>query len=146
MNKTFEMTPAMRIGTDFLMKMLYAGVPMGPLKLLGVRGRKSGKLYTTPVALVIKGDERWIVAAFGEVGWVRNLRASGQAQLMRGNQVENINVRELSYSEAAPILKTFLRRFGLVPFIPPYFQTTAKSSIAEFEAEANNHPVFKIVG
>ena len=43
MIKSFEMTPIMRFGTDLLMKMLYAGMPMGPLKLLSVRGRKSGK-------------------------------------------------------------------------------------------------------
>lgn len=146
MNKRFEMSPMMRIGTDIIMKLLYAGMPMGPLKLLAVRGRKSGKLYTTPVALVIKGDERWIVAAFGEVGWVKNLRASAEAQLIRGNRSENIHVSELSHAESAPILKTFLRRFGIVPFIPPYFETTTKSSLAEFEVEAQNHPVFKIVG
>lgn len=145
MIKSFEMTPLMRFGTDLLMKMLYAGVPMGPLKLLSVRGRKSGKEYTTPVALVVKGDERWIVAAFGEVGWVRNIRAVGQAELKQGQKTEIIHVTELNHKEAASILKTFLRRFGIVPFIPPYFNTTSDSSLEDFEREAKNHPVFKII-
>lgn len=145
MIKSFEMTPIMRFGTDLLMKMLHAGMPMGPLKLLSVRGRKSGKEYTTSVALVVKGNERWIVAAFGEVGWVRNIRAVSQAELKQGQNSETIHVTEISHKEAAPILKTFLRRFGIVPFIPPYFNTTKDSSLADFEREAKNHPVFKIV-
>ena len=58
MTKPFEMTTLMRNGTAFLKTMLRAGVPMGPLALLSVRGRKSGKLYTTPVALVKQNGER----------------------------------------------------------------------------------------
>ena len=50
--KTFQMTSMMRIGTAMLKALLRAGVPMGPLVLLSVRGRKSGKVYTTPVVLV----------------------------------------------------------------------------------------------
>jgi hypothetical protein len=63
MTKTFQMTSMMRIGTAMLKALLRAGVPMGPLVLLSVRGRKSGKVYTTPVALVQQGNERWLVSS-----------------------------------------------------------------------------------
>lgn len=143
--KPFTMTTAMRRGTAALKAMLGAGVPMGPLRLLTVRGRKSGKLYTTPVALVQEGRARWLVAAFGEVNWVHNLRAAGEAQLRRGWQKETIGVVELGADAAAPILQTFLRRFHLVPFIPPYFAATPQSPLADFEREAATHPVFRII-
>jgi hypothetical protein len=64
MTKTFQMTRVMRIGTVMLKVMLRAGVPMGPLLLLAVRGRKSGTVYTTPVAVVEQNGSRWLVAAF----------------------------------------------------------------------------------
>lgn len=144
MTKPFEMTNAMRRGTAVLKAMLGAGIPMGPLVLLSVRGRKSGNLYSTPVAMVKENNRRWLVAAFGEVNWVRNLRAAGEGQLIRGRRIETIRVVELGIHEAAPVLQKFLKDFHLVPFIPPYFEATPQSSLAEFEREALSHPVFQI--
>ncbi len=143
--KTFEMTRGMRIGTAFLLRMLRLGVPMGPLCLLTHQGRKSGKFYSTPVALVERDGTRWLVAAFGETNWVENIRASGEAQLGSGRRSETIQVVELDTTDSAPILQQFLKQFGLVPFIPPYFEATSKSPLAEFEREAQHHPVFRIV-
>ena len=86
-----------------------------------------------------------IVAAFGVVNWVQNLRVAGEAQFIRGRQIETVRVRELEQVEAAPILKKFLKDFQIVPFIPPYFEATPRSSQADFEKEAVSHPVFEIV-
>lgn len=143
--KPFKMSRAMKYGTLFLAGLMKLGIALGPLRLISVRGRKSGKIYTTPIALVQQDGETWLVAAFGEVGWVRNLRASGTAQLNSGRKVETVHVRELDPASAAPILKAFLQKFGMVPFIPPYFQTTPDSSLAEFEEEAQYHAVFQVV-
>lgn len=145
MTQTFRMTRTMRLGTALLKALLRAGMPMGSLVLLSVRGRKSGKVYTTPVALVHQGHERWLVAAFGEVNWVWNLRAAGAAHLTRGRHSEPIDVVELGSAEAAPILQRFLHAYHLVPFIPPYFSVSPRSPLADFEREAAHHPVFRIL-
>ncbi len=145
MAQQFQMTPMMWMGTTLLKVLLWAGVSMGSLTLLSVRGRKSGKLYTTPVALVQQDNERWLVAAFGEVNWVRNLRAAGSARLICGRRTEEIGVVELEMSKAAPILQQFLQRYQRVPFIPPYLGVTSTSPRAAFEQEAIHHPVFRIV-
>jgi deazaflavin-dependent oxidoreductase (nitroreductase family) len=116
MTTTFHMTRSMRAGTAMLTTLLRAGAPMGPLMLLTVAGRKSGKLYTTPVALVERPEARWLVAAFGEVNWVRNLRAANTALLRRGRRRETITAVELAPAEAAPVLKQFLTSYQLVPF------------------------------
>lgn len=84
-------------------------------------------------------------AAFGEVNWVRNLRAAGRAQLTRRHRTEAIGVVELGNREAAPILKQFLGESQRISFIKPYFQVTPQSSVADFEQEALHHPVFRIV-
>ncbi len=145
MTKTFHMTNGMRIGTTILTALLRAGVPFGSLTLLSVRGRKSGRVHTIPVALVERSGTRWLVAAFGEVGWVHNLRAAGQAQLTRGRRTEAIGVVELAARDAAPILQQFLASYQLVPFLRPYFDVTPHSPLTDFEREAAHHPVFRIV-
>src|SRR5437868_14893647 len=60
-------------------RLLGVGVPMGPNALLTVRGRTSGLPRTTPVALLVIGERRRVVGTFGDVHWVRNLRAAGEA-------------------------------------------------------------------
>jgi deazaflavin-dependent oxidoreductase (nitroreductase family) len=141
----FTMTRGMRIGTAILAAILRAGLPLGPLRLLSVVGRRSGRRYTTPIALLERNGTRWLVAAFGEVNWVRNLRAAGEAQLRRGRRRETVRAVELGPAEAAPILQRYLEKYQKVPFIEPYFEATTKSPLADFEREAPRHPVFRIV-
>lgn len=139
------MTGSMRRGTAMLKTMLGLGLPLGPLVILSVRGRKTGKVYSTPVAVVGQNGTRWLVAAFGEVSWVHNLRAAGEAVLTHGSRPERIEVAELGAAEAAPILKRFLTKFQIVPFMRPYFEVSAQAPLEDFEAEALHHPVFRIV-
>ena len=69
--------------------LLKAGVPMGPNVLITIRGRKTGVPRTTPVTVVESAGRRWLIAPFGEVNWVRNLRAAGRATItIRRRNVE----------------------------------------------------------
>ncbi len=145
MRQPFHMTGGLRVVSTILTTLLRLGLPVGPSVLLSVRGRTSGKIYTIPVALVETSGTSFLVAAFGEVNWVRNLRAAGQAHLTRRGRTEAIGVVELGAREAAPILKQFLRESQRVSFIKPYFRVTPHSSLADFEQEALYHPVFRIV-
>jgi deazaflavin-dependent oxidoreductase (nitroreductase family) len=58
--------------------LLRCGVSPPHTYLLTVRGRKTGQPYSTPVTLVEENGERWLVAPYGEVGWVRNLGLRGR--------------------------------------------------------------------
>jgi deazaflavin-dependent oxidoreductase (nitroreductase family) len=110
--------------------------------LLTVPGRRSRRIYSTPVTLVEENGERWLVAPYGEVGWVKNARAAGQVTLERGRRSETVGIVELSPDEAAPVLKKYLSR---LPIVRPFFDVTPKSQIADFVAQAPRHPVFRIV-
>ena len=81
-------------------RLLRLGPLMGPNALLSVRGRKSGQVRTTPVALVEVGGRRWTVGTFGNVNWVRNLRAAGEATLTVGRRAERVRAVELDRAEA----------------------------------------------
>jgi F420H(2)-dependent quinone reductase len=61
--------------------------------VLAVRGRKTGRRYETPVRLIENG-ERWLVAPYGEVAWVRNARAAGEIVLMRGRRAEILRIEQ----------------------------------------------------
>jgi deazaflavin-dependent oxidoreductase (nitroreductase family) len=140
MTKTFRPTLVFRMGFKINTFLLRVGVKRGTMTLLTVRGRKSGQPHTVPVALVEYDGQRWVTAPYGIVHWVRNLRAAGEATLTRGRHTEHVSAFEVSAQEAAPILKRIL--IGAPSFVRPYFDVTADASLAEFEREAPNHPVF----
>ncbi len=72
------------------------GVSVYGSRILAVRGRKSGQWRTTPVSLLEFRGQRYLVAPRGVTEWVRNIRATGQAELRLGSRREPIRVTELS--------------------------------------------------
>ena len=110
--------------------------------LLTVPGRTSGKLWSTPVSIVREGDERWLVAPYGERNWVKNARAAGWVRLRRGRREEQLHAEELSPTDAVPVLR---RYYELARVTRPFFDATSSSSDEEWLAEAPRHPVFRLV-
>jgi len=49
--------------------------------LLQVRGRKSGRIYSTPVDLLEIEGRQFLVAPRGQTQWVRNAEAAGEVRL-----------------------------------------------------------------
>jgi len=143
MAKTYQLPSFIRLGNFFTSTLLRAGLKPGNMALLTVRGRKSGLPRTTPVSLGERDGRRWLIAAFGEVDWVRNLRAAGEASLKRGRRPEHIFVKELTAEEAAPILKESLA--GAPGFLLKNFDVTPASPLKDFEREVLNHPVFLVI-
>lgn len=79
--------------------LLIAGVPLGLNGLITIRGRKSGLPRTTPVAIVAVGGRRWVWCPWGDVQWVRNLRAAGRATITVRRQEEEVRATELDQAE-----------------------------------------------
>ena len=111
--------------------------------LLTTLGRKSGQERTTPVTIPTSDGVRYLVAPYGDVGWVHNLRASGLAELSQGGTTEEIAATEVDADTAAPILKQYVQQVSVVR---SFFDADKDAPIAEFVAEASRHPVFKING
>jgi deazaflavin-dependent oxidoreductase (nitroreductase family) len=143
MSTTYHVTFADRMAAALTRTLLRAGVKLGTMSLLTVRGRKSGQPHTVLVLPVEQDGERWLVAPYGAVHWVHNIRAAGTATLTRGRRSEAISVRELPPQEAAPVLKQYL----LLPVsagVRSYFDATKDAPLEAFEREAARHPVFQI--
>jgi deazaflavin-dependent oxidoreductase (nitroreductase family) len=141
MAATYRLTPARRAANRVVRLLLTLGLMPGPTYLLTVPGRRTGRPLSTPVTLVEEGGQRWLVAPYGEVPWVRNARAAGRVTLTRGRRAETVSLRALGAAEAAPVLQRYVTR---VPITRPYFDVTPDSPLTAFEAEAARHPVFAL--
>src|SRR4051794_17031004 len=106
----YRVTPFVRISNAIVSLLLRLGFRLGPMILLTVRGRTSGLPRTTPVVLAEEHGQRSLVCPFGNVNWVKNLRAAGEADLTRGRRREHIRVDELAPAQAGPFLKTLLEQ------------------------------------
>lgn len=122
--------------------LLRVGVALGPVWLLGVPGRRSGAIRTTPVTPLTEGGERYIFGGFAAGDWVKNARAAGWGTLSRGRREERVALTEVPEGERAPILRAFAQRVsGARPFIP----VPPDAPLEAFAAVAGRHPVFRVL-
>jgi deazaflavin-dependent oxidoreductase (nitroreductase family) len=142
MARAYRLGPWRRAVNVLIRTLLFIGLGPPHTYLLTLRGRRSGRVYSTPVTLVEERGLRWLVAPYGEVAWVRNARVAREVTLRRGRRVDTVVVFELPPEEAASVLKRYLTE---VPITRPYFDVTPASDLAAFTAEAPRHPVFRIV-
>jgi deazaflavin-dependent oxidoreductase (nitroreductase family) len=133
-----------------LKKLLRAGVPMGPMILLTVRGRTTGQPRTTLVDLFERDGRRWLVATHGggDSNWVRNLRAAGEGILTQGRRRQAIAAVELTPEAAGPVLKEVLGPRLASPvrgFVLRHTLDVAPdASLDDFISTARRHPVFEL--
>lgn len=129
-------------------RLLAAGIPMGPMTLLTVPGRISGKLRTTPVALFEHHGHRWLTATFGETNWTRNLRAAGEGVIQHGGRREAVTAVELQPERAGEVLEEVLGPRLKSPlqaaFLRKFYALSARSTRDDFVHEALRHPVFEL--
>ena len=133
---------ARRLVNRVIRLLLRVGIGPPRTYLLTVRGKKTGRMYSTPVTLVERSGQRWLVAPYGDVAWVRNARAAGDVTLTRGRRAETVRLAELGPEDAAPILKQYITE---IPITRPFFDVRPESPLADFAAEAPRHPVFRLL-
>jgi hypothetical protein len=75
----YRLGPGRRTANRIIRALLRLGLGPRRTYLLTVAGHRSGAPRSTPVTLVEDGGRRWLVSPYGEVAWVRNLRAARRA-------------------------------------------------------------------
>jgi len=156
MAKPYRVNTFVRISNTVMSSLLGLGITLWSFSLLTVRGRKSGKPIVTPLAIFVHDQKRYLIATYGVVNWVCNLRAAaGLATLTRRRQSEKIHAIELSPAAAALVFREALRsgppgvptvifRVYRALLVLPYLGVTEHSSLEEFEREVLTHPVFLV--
>jgi deazaflavin-dependent oxidoreductase (nitroreductase family) len=88
--------------------LLAARVPLGFNGLITIRGRTSGQPRTNPIAIIDVSGRRWVWSPWGEVNWVRNLRAAGRATITVRGREEEVRATELDPSQRVGFFRDIL--------------------------------------
>ncbi len=118
------------------------GLGMRHNYLLQVRGRKTGRVYSTPVNVLEMHGKRFLVAPRGRTQWVRNAEATGEVALKRGRSTQKFRLRSIPESERPQILKEYLERCATT--VQRYFSVPAGSPREGFAPLAAAYPVFEL--
>jgi hypothetical protein len=87
------------------------GVAPDYLVTLEVPGRRSGRIISFPLAMVVVEGGRYLVSMLGEdVNWVRNVKAAGGDVTLRHGRREEVRLEEVAPDRRAPVLKAYLKR------------------------------------
>lgn len=111
--------------------------------LLEVRGRRTGRVYATPVNVVELQGTRFLVAPRGRTQWVRNAQAAGDVHLKRGSMSQRFRVRAVPDREKLAVLRAYLDRFKWA--VQRYFPVPAGAPLEAFAAIAERYPVFELL-
>jgi hypothetical protein len=124
--------------------LLRLGLRIGTQHILSVAGRKSGRMWSTPVSVVTLKGIRYVVS--GEnLSWAKNARVAGWGELLRGGHRERVGLTELPPHERGPILRAFWHQVqGGRRFVARLFDLPPNASADDFEAAAPRSPVFRV--
>ncbi len=119
------------------------GIAPNYMVTLRVVGRRSGRLITFPLAMVVVDGERYLVSMLGaKAAWVQNLRAAGGHATLVHGKTEYVRLEELAVEQRAPVLKVYLRR---APGARPHIPIDKDAPLEAFTAIASQFPVFRVL-
>lgn len=125
--------------------LLAARVPLGYNGLLTVRGRNTGEPRTTPIAIIDVRGRRWVWAPWGEVHWVQNLRAAGQATITVRGRTEDVRVTELDHPARLAFFRDVLRPVAHhMPLGVPFIKLVDRVDVDDPVEAAQGRPVFEL--
>ena len=130
LNRGFALLHAARIAPD-------------PWVTLEVVGRHSGRAISLPLVMATLDGDRYLVSMLGrDVAWVRNVEAAGGRAVLRHGGAERVRLEELEVGKRALVLREYLR---LAPGARPHIPVDKDAPLAQFEAIANQIPVFRVL-
>ena len=119
------------------------GISVWGSRVLRVKGRKSGEWHSHPVNLLTYQGMQYLVAPRGQTHWVRNIRVSGEGELVLGSKVQRFKAIEIPDEQKVPILRDYLKRWKFEVGI--FFGGVShKSPDSELRRIAPDHPVFRV--
>jgi|SRR5215203_3196022 len=111
---------------------------------LEVRGRRTGRAISFPLAMAVVDGERYLVSMLGpEASWVRNLQAADGRALLRHGRTERVRLEEVAVEERARVLKVYLHR---APGARAHIPVDKDAPLREFDAIAASAHIPQVVG
>jgi deazaflavin-dependent oxidoreductase (nitroreductase family) len=133
------------IFSRILKVLLAAGVPLGYNRLVTIPGRKSGLPRTVGLAVLELSGSRWVWAPWGEVHWVRNLRAAGHATITRRGRDEEVSATELDSAQRLEFFRDVLGPFARsLPFGVLFIRVVDGVDLSDPVKAAEGRRVFEL--
>jgi deazaflavin-dependent oxidoreductase (nitroreductase family) len=110
---------------------------------LQIEGRKTGKLYSTPVNVLRYREQLYLVGTRGHTQWSRNALVANKITLKRGRISIRFRLRAVTDAEKPEILQAYLTRFSWM--VGRFFPVPPASPVAEFAPIAARYPVFELL-
>jgi deazaflavin-dependent oxidoreductase (nitroreductase family) len=142
MAKTYRLSFGTRLINMLLRLITRLGLGASYRHTLTVPGRKTGRLYSTPVDVIEVDGDRWPVAGYGPASWVRNARAAGEVTLSRGRHTDKLKVDEADVEAAIPVLRKYIAEIRVTR---PYFNANPDSSDEAIATELERHTLFRLI-
>jgi deazaflavin-dependent oxidoreductase (nitroreductase family) len=142
MAKTYRLSPGTRLINSLFRVLTRLGLGASYRHILTVPGRKTGRLFSTPVDIIELDDQRWLVAGYGPTNCVRNVRAAGEVTLSRGRHSGRFRVEEADRPAAVPVLRKSMTKIRVTR---PYFDASPDSADEGVAAELPRHPAFRLI-
>jgi deazaflavin-dependent oxidoreductase (nitroreductase family) len=126
-------------------RLLAAGVPLGFNGLITIRGRKTGVPRTTAVAIIAVAGRRWVWCPWGDVHWVRNLRAAGHATITVRGRKEDVQATELDPAQRVAFFRDTLGPLARrIPFGVRFIRLFDGVDLNHPQEAAEGRPVFEL--
>jgi deazaflavin-dependent oxidoreductase (nitroreductase family) len=144
-----RLMPIISWGIKILLRIGVRMTIFGPMMLLTVRGRKTGKPRTVPVDIHEHDGRRFLIATHGMGNWVYNLRATGEGMLSLGWSRQAFTAVELTPEAAGPVIKEIMGPLLVSQGVRgsalrQNIGVTADASLNDFINAARSHPVFEL--
>jgi deazaflavin-dependent oxidoreductase (nitroreductase family) len=140
--KSYRLSCGTRVINSLFHALTRLGLGASYRHTLTVPGRKTGRLYSTPVDIIELDGERWLVAGYGPASWVRNVRAAGAVTLSRGRRSHRFEVGEAQAEAAVRVLRKYITEIRVTR---PYFDAAPNSPDEDLAAELPRYPVFRLI-
>lgn len=132
-----------RFFNSFFGLLVRFGIGLQHNYLVEVRGRKSGRVYSTPIDLLEVSGRKYLVCPRGRAQWVRNAEASMRVTLRKGGQHREYQLHAVPDAEKPELLRNYLDRFKTT--VHRYFPVPANSPASAFAPVASRYPVFELL-
>jgi deazaflavin-dependent oxidoreductase (nitroreductase family) len=131
--------------SPLLKALLSIGLPLGFNRLVTIRGRRTGAPRTTGLAVIESAGRRWVWAPWGDVNWVRNLRAAGRATITTRRGAEEVRATELDPDQRLGFFRDTLGPLARrIPFGATFIRLVDGVDLKDPVAAARGRVVFEL--
>jgi hypothetical protein len=119
------------------------GVAPNYLVTLDVKGARTGRTISFPLAMIVIDGERYLVSMLGkEAAWVHNVRRAQGHAVLRHGRTEQVRLVPVDIEQRPRILKVYLQR---APGARPHIPVDKDAPLEAFAAIAADFPVFRVL-